>query len=56
MPVDLSDADSSLELVWVSPTNSTTLDISFRRQTGEIAFMDSFLSIQRYNAGFHKAA
>ena len=43
VPVDFSDANSALELIWVSPTNSTTLDIAFRRQTGEIAFVDTIV-------------
>lgn len=41
VPVDLTDANAALELIWVSPTNSTTLDIAFRKDSGEIAFTDT---------------
>ncbi len=41
IPVDLTDPNASLEMIWVSPTNSTTLDIAFRKDTGEVAFTDT---------------
>lgn len=34
VPVNLSDPETALELVWVSPTSSTTLDLRFRNLDG----------------------
>ena len=38
VPVDLTDPTASFEMVWVSLTSSTSLALTFRRETGEIAF------------------
>lgn len=41
LPVDLTDPSATMELVFVSPTTSTALDIRFRKDTGELAFSDT---------------
>lgn len=40
IPLDLTGAAGVKELVWVSPTNSTTLDLTFRQEGGEVLLED----------------
>ena len=41
LAVDLTNPATALEIVWVSPTNSATLDIKFRDTNGEILLTDT---------------
>jgi hypothetical protein len=41
LAVDLTNPAALLEIIWVSPTNSTTLDINFRDTNGAILFKDT---------------
>ena len=42
MALDLTDKDLAAELVWVSPTYSTTLDLTFRDEKGMVVLEDQF--------------
>ena len=38
--LDFLDESLTAEMVWVSPTSSTTLELTFRKENGEVAFND----------------